>query len=109
MTTEIHHIPAFKGALGTVERLLVGDLLQHHVPEVAQQVDALVPHLVDARGELLAAQLTRGVVALDVYRVLDGQGGQVGDVLELGLALLPLLAAVLHLDNVQVARRREEL
>ena len=112
VAAEVDDVPALEGAARALEGPLLRDLPQDVVAKVAQQVDALVPRLVDRRRELLAAQLAAGRRALDVDLVGDREHGEVGEVPELGPELLPalprLLLLLLHLDNVQVARGRHE-
>ena len=112
--TQVHDVPALESAGRTLERLFGRDLLHDVVPEVTEQVDALVPDLVDTLGELLTAQLARGLLTLHINGVIDGQGGQVRDVFELRLerllpSIYPRLLLVLHLDHVQISGRGQEV
>ncbi len=107
---DVHDVAAGEGAHGAGEGSLVGHLLQDLLPEVAEQVDALVPGLVHAGGELLAAQLAARLVALHVHVLVDGQLGQVEDFLEGRLlAVGGHGSAALDVAQLLIARRDREL
>ena len=61
MPRQLVDILAHKGTLGTLERLLPWQLLHDFLPEVKQQVAALVPGFVHRVLELFTAQFARGV------------------------------------------------
>jgi hypothetical protein len=110
---QVYHVAALERASRAVKWLAVRDLPEDVVSEMTEQVDALVPCLVDARRKLLPAELATRHLTLDVNIVSDVERGQVRDVLKLWLELLPpvldFLLMVLHLHDVKVARRRHKL
>ena len=78
VTRQVEDVFGLVRALGAIERPLVGDLGQHEISEMTQQVDPFVPNFVHTVVELLPAQLARRHVALHVDGLGHGQGGHVG-------------------------------
>ena len=58
MAAQVRDVTTDEGALGALVRLLPGQDFHDFLPEVSEQVNALVAGLVHARFELLAAKLT---------------------------------------------------
>ena len=64
MSAQVGDVPSDEGALGALVRLLPGQDFHHLLPEVPEQVNALVAGLVHARLELLTAKLAAGMIKL---------------------------------------------
>ena len=85
-------------------------LIKKYMPEMTQQMDPLVSGFVDTVSKFFTAELAAWNGDFDVDGGVDREGGQVGDVLQAGLAALrTVLQLVLHLDNLQVPSGRHEL